>query len=246
MHRKSRIVFVIDDDDTDRRATELLLSEAGYESRLFASGDRFLQVIGGMPAGCILLDLRAPEVDGLVVLRRLRALGVTMPAILRSGDGNVALAVAAIKAGATDFILKTCRRETLLRALDDAFAATAARPRPPRSRGGRIERINSLTVREREVLLGLVHGRTNKLIAQDLGLSPRTIEIHRAKLMRRLGAKSLSDVLALAFAANLASPNASLATVSSASGSAIPSGEDFKPGTGSAMRRPSRRSQSSP
>jgi two-component system response regulator FixJ len=207
MRRKPRIIYVIDDDDTDSRVTERLLSEAGYESRPFASGDSFLQAIGGMPAGCILLDLGVPEVDGLAVLRRLRSLGVTMPAILRSGDGNIALAVAAIKAGATDFILKTCGRESLLRALDDAFAATAARTRSPRSRGGRLERINSLTVREREVLLGLVHGRTNKLIAQELGLSPRTIEIHRAKLMKRLGAKSLSDVLALAFAANLTGPN---------------------------------------
>ena len=213
MRRKPRIIYVIDDDDTTRCATERLLSEAGYESRLFASGEAFLKALGGMPAGCILLDLRAPEVDGLAVLQRLRALGVTMPAILRCGDGNVALAVAAIKAGATDFLLKTCGRETLFRALNDAFAATAVRPRPPRSRAGRLERINSLTVREREVLLGLVNGRTNKRIAQELGLSPRTIEIHRAKLMKRLGAKSLSDVLALAFAANLASPTASLTAV---------------------------------
>lgn len=137
MRRKTRIIYVIEDDDTDRCATEQLLSEAGYESRLFASGEAFLKALGGMPAGCILLDLRAPEVAVLAVLQRLRALGVTMPVIVRSGDGNVALAVAAIKAGATDFILKTCGRETLLRALDDALAATAARPRPLRSRGGR-------------------------------------------------------------------------------------------------------------
>lgn len=218
MGRKSRIIYVVDDDEVARRATGLLLSEAGYKSRLFASGEAFLKALGGMPAGCILLDLRAPEADGLTVLQKLRALGGTMPAILRSGDGNVALAVAAIKAGATDFMLKTCGRESLLKALDDAFAATASRTRPLRSRGGPLERINSLTVREREVLLGLVHGRTNKLIAQDLGLSPRTIEIHRAKLMKRLGAKSLSDVLALAFAANFTSPNAALATVRSVPG----------------------------
>jgi two-component system, LuxR family, response regulator FixJ len=213
MSRTPRIIYVIDDDETARSAAGLLLNEAGYESRLFGSGEAFLKVLGGMPAGCVLLNLRLQELEGLAVLQRLRALGVTMPVILRSGDDNVALAVAAIKAGATDFILKTCSREALLRALDDAFAATSARSRPPRSRDRRLERINSLTVREREVLLGLVHGRTNKLIAQDLGLSPRTIEIHRAKLMKRLGAKTLSDVLALAFAANLASPNAFLATV---------------------------------
>lgn len=224
MRRKPRIIYVVDDDEAARRATGLLLIEAGYESRLFASGEAFLKALGGMPAGCILLDLRAPEVDGLAVLPRLRALGVTMPVIVRSGEANIALAVAAMKAGATDFILNTCGRDTLLRALHDAFAATATRARPPRPRGGRLERINSLTVREREVLLGLVHGRTNKLIAQELGLSPRTIEIHRAKLMKRLGAKTLSDVLALAFAANLTSSTISLATVSTASGSAMPSG----------------------
>jgi two-component system response regulator FixJ len=218
MHRKPRLIYVVDDDETARRATGLLLSEAGYESRFFASGEAFLKALGGMPAGCILLDLRVPEITGLTVVQRLRALGVTMPVILRSTEGNVALAVAAMKAGATDFIVKSCARETFLRALDDAFAATATRVRPLRSRAGRLERINRLTVREREVLLGLVHGHTNKLIAQGLGLSPRTIEIHRAKLMKRLGAKSLSDVLAFAFAANLTSPNASGATAKLVSG----------------------------
>ena len=207
MRRKPRIIYVVDDDETARRTTELLLNEAGYEPRMFASGEAFLKALGGMPAGCILLDIRTPEVEGLAVLQRLRALGATMPAVVRSGDGNVRLAVAAIKAGATDFILKIWGREILLRALDDALATTAGRARRPVSRGGgRLERINSLTVREREVLLGLVRGCTNKSIAEELGLSPRTIEIHRAKLMKRLGAKSLSDVLALAFAANLASP----------------------------------------
>jgi len=151
--------------------------------------------------GCILLDIRMPGMDGLEVQEALRSKGVTLPVIIMTGHGDVSLAVQAMKAGAVDFIEKPFEKAVLISAIDQALdqlkRSAASRERSDEA----LVRLQALTPREREVLDGLAKGLPNKTIAYDLGISPRTVEIHRANLMSKLGARSLSEALRLAFAA---------------------------------------------
>ncbi len=200
---EQRLVHLIDDEDAVRRSASFLLKTSGYEVRAYASGVAFLKDARHPDSGCILLDIRMPEMDGLEVQRELNARGVALPVIVLTGHGDVATAVTAMKQGALDFLEKPFEKMLLLAALDRGFE------RLDRAGDAEIEgqeakvRIAALTPRERDVLRGLVAGNPNKMIAYDLGISPRTVEVHRANLMTKLEVGSLSEALRIAFAAGL-------------------------------------------
>ncbi|MDI1297183.1 MAG: response regulator FixJ [bacterium] len=196
-------IYVVDDDDAIRRSLGFLLKTSGYAVRSFGGGAEFLKDVAGLEPGCVLLDVRMPDIDGLEVQRELRARGVLLPVIIMTGHGDVGMAVAAMKAGATDFIEKPFEKAALLEAIDAACVQVAAH-KDAGVRGAEARaRLNILTDREREVLNGLVDGLPNKSIAYDLGISPRTVEIHRANLMQKLDVRSLSEALRIAFQAGL-------------------------------------------
>jgi len=198
-----RLVYLVDDDDAVRRSAGFMLKTSGFEVEAFASGVEFLKQVKQAEPGCILLDVRMPEMDGLEVQRELKAQGVTMPVIVLTGHGDVNVAVTAMKAGALDFIEKPFEKSVLLAALEEGFAQIE-RSDGSKTRAAEAEtRLKGLTGREHDVLLGLVKGHPNKTIAYDLGISPRTVEIYRANLMTKLGVQSLSEVLRIAFAAGL-------------------------------------------
>jgi two-component system response regulator FixJ len=200
-----KLVHLVDDDDPIRRSAGFMLKTAGLQVRTFPSGVELLKGASALEPGCILLDIRMPEMDGLQVQQELKNRGVALPVIIMTGHGDVNLAVQAMKAGAIDFIEKPFEKAVLLDALEQAFQRLQ-RSSEHRDRASAAEvRLQALSPREREVLDGLVQGLPNKTIAYDLGISPRTVEIHRANLMTKLGVKSLSEALRIAFAAQDAS-----------------------------------------
>lgn len=197
-----RLVHLVDDDDAVRRSAAFMLKTSGFQVESYESGVELLKAASSLLAGCILLDIRMPGMDGLEVQQKLQQLGVALPVIIMTGHGDITLAVQAMKAGAVDFIEKPFEKAVLLGAIDEGFArlerseATADKARDAATR------LQALTAREREVLDGLAKGLPNKTIAYDLGISPRTVEIHRANLMSKLGVRSLSEALRIAFAAD--------------------------------------------
>lgn len=203
-----RVIHIIDDDDGVRRSASFMLKTSGFAVCGWDTGVAFLKEVRHAETGCILLDVRMPGMDGLEVQQTLIARGVTMPVIVMTGHGDVTIAVSAMKAGAVDFIEKPFERDILLDAIGRAFARldSAADIQARASEADVV--LGVLTAREREVLDGLAQGFPNKTIAYDLGISPRTVEVHRANIMTKLGARSLSDALRLAFAAGLGGPKA--------------------------------------
>jgi two-component system, LuxR family, response regulator FixJ len=196
-----RVVHLVDDDEAIRRSVGFMLRTSGFHVRTYESGVELLKAAPNLEPGCILLDIRMPGVDGLEVQAALRDKGVTLPVIIMTGHGDVSLAVQAMKAGAVDFIEKPFEKALLLSAIEhgiDRLRRTAAN----RDQADEASvRLQALTPREREVLDGLAKGLPNKTIAYDLGISPRTVEIHRANLMTKLDVRSLSEALRIAFAA---------------------------------------------
>lgn len=198
------VIHVIDDDDAVRESIDFLLGTADLAVRTYASAGAFLEQ-GARAAGCIVTDVRMPVMNGLELVRRLNALGSTDPVIVLTGHADVPLAVEAMKAGVVDFIEKPFDDEVLLKAIRLALA----RPRPAagqtgpanEDRAAAAARLEGLSTREREVLDGLVAGRANKVIAFDLGISPRTVEVYRANVMTKTGANSLSELVRLAILA---------------------------------------------
>ncbi|MXP63494.1 response regulator transcription factor [Roseomonas sp. M0104] len=202
---EARIAYVVDDEEVVRRSLVLLLRSAGYTVRAFPSGEDFLSASAeGLPFGCVLLDLRMPDLDGLSVQRRIVAQGLDMPVIVVTAHGDVPMAVEAMKLGASDFIEKPYDGEALLQAAGHALARGAEARARSREAAEAAERVAALTVRELEVLQGLVTGKQNKEIARDLGLSPRTVEIHRANVMEKLAVRSLPEAVRIALSAGLA------------------------------------------
>jgi len=198
---KLRLVHLVDDDEAVRRSVGFMLKTSGFHVRSYESGIDLLKMATNLETGCILLDVRMPGMDGLEVQESLKDKGVTLPVIIMTGHGDVMLAVQAMKAGAIDFIEKPFEKAVLFSAIDQAFDrlrhSAAARERADQA----AVRLQILTSRERDVLEGLAKGLPNKTIAYDLGISPRTVEIHRANLMTKLEVKSLSEALRIAFAA---------------------------------------------
>lgn len=200
---EKRTIHLVDDEDSIRRSAGFMLRTSGYEVRTYASGVEFLKEARGVEPGCILLDVRMPQMDGLEVQAELNARGVAMPVIVLTGHGDINTAVAAMKQGAVDFIEKPFEKAVLLQAIEAAFQRLTHSAEIVSSEHDAQVRIAGLTARERDVLRGLVRGHPNKTIAYDLGISPRTVEVHRANVMSKLGVRSLSEALRIAFAAGL-------------------------------------------
>ena len=195
-------VHIIDDDEAVRRALEVLLRCRGIPAETHASGLAFLEMLGTRREdgiGCVVTDMRMPGVDGLELLQRLKALGFRRPVIVMTAHGDVSTAVVAMKAGAADFIEKPFPARDLLTMIETMLKSS----QPPAGEESAAARIASLSPREREVLDLLVVGKPNKQIARELGLSPRTVEAHRARLMERLGVGSLAEAVRLAVQAEL-------------------------------------------
>lgn len=189
------VVHVIDDDPAMRDSLAFLLDTAGLEARTYDSATAFLAAAQDVTAGCILTDVRMPEIDGLELVRRLKAANVDLPVVVMTGHADVPLAIAAMKLGVVDFIEKPFDDEALLGAIGSALRQGEERRQHGDDRRRIAERIGSLSPREADVLKGLVAGHANKVIAFDLGISPRTVEIYRANLMTKMQANSLSDLV---------------------------------------------------
>lgn len=208
MPDSARTVHIVDDDEAIRHSIGFMLRKAGHVVATYASGVAFLKTTTRETQGCVLLDVRMPEIDGLEVQARLAQQGIILPVIMLTGHGDVTLAVRAVKAGAIEFLEKPFERSTLLKAIDDALDQAGRNDRHHLLAAEAVVRLAALTARERDVLDGMVLGRPNKLIAFDLGIATRTVEVHRANLMEKLSAHSLSDVLRIAFTAGLGAPEA--------------------------------------
>lgn len=196
-----RMVHLVDDDEAIRRSVGFMLKTSGFQVRVYESGVEFLKSASSLEPGCVLLDIRMPGMDGLEVLAALRAKGVSLPVIIMTGHGDVSLAVQAMKAGALDFIEKPFEKAVLVSAIDHGVERLKRSAADVDGADEAAVKLQALTPREREVLDGLAKGLPNKTIAYDLGISPRTVEIHRANLMTKLGVRSLSEALRIAFAA---------------------------------------------
>ena len=201
MSSDAKLVHVVDDDAAVRRSVAFMLKTSGHQVEAHESGVDLLKNASRLGDGCILLDIRMPGMDGLEVQQALQEKGVALPVIIMTGHGDVGLAVKAMKAGAVDFIEKPFEKEALLSSLEEGFRRLSRKEATEDRQKDAEVRLQALTPRERDVLDGLSNGLPNKTIAYDLGISPRTVEIHRANLMSKLGVRSLSEALRVAFAA---------------------------------------------
>ena len=201
---ETRNAYVVDDDSAVRRSLALLLRSAGFAVQAFESGDRFLRAaVHGLPFGCVLLDIRMPGMDGLVLQQALLERGMRLPVVIVTAHADVPLAVQAMKAGACDFVEKPYTAEAILQAMEAALGRDREEHARVRERVEAAARVGALSPRERDVILGLVAGRPHKIIAHDLGLSPRTVEIHRANALAKLHASSLSGAVRITMIAGL-------------------------------------------
>ncbi len=209
------IVYVIDDDESVRCSLVILLLSARMQAQGYPDAITFLRALPGLDPnrGCVMTDVRMPGMDGIELLQELGERSIGLPVIVMTGHGDVGMAVRAMKAGAFDFIEKPFETPTVLAAVGAALHSTANQDRAQRAGSDHrltlavqaAERMASLSPRERDVLELLVEGKQNKTIAHELGLSPRTVEMHRARMMERLGAKSLSKAVRLAIWAEFGS-----------------------------------------
>jgi two-component system response regulator FixJ len=197
-----RIVHIVDDDIAVRRSLERLLDSAGLAVISYETPLDFLEAAPHLSGGCLLLDVRMPAMDGLEMQAHLRQAGIAIPTIVMTGQGDVHTAVRAMKAGAVDFIEKPFDDNILFRAIEAAFAR-GQRPDRSRDAAEAAQRIALLSPREHEVLDALVAGKPNKVIAGDLGISVRTVEVHRARMMERLGVRQFAEAIRLAVMATL-------------------------------------------
>jgi two-component system, LuxR family, response regulator FixJ len=196
-------VYVVDDDREVRRSLSFMLGTADLNSRPFGSGIDFLEALDDLKPGCVLLDIRMPEVDGFHVMAELARRRIEWPVIVMTGHGEVSVAVRAMKLGAVDFIEKPFEEAILLGSLDRAFTLLKDRGETAERKQMAEDRVKALTTREKEVLQGLMAGMPNKLLARELGISLRTVEMHRANMMDRLGVGSLAEALTLAVQAGV-------------------------------------------
>jgi two-component system response regulator FixJ len=194
-------IYVVDDDEAVRDSLHVMLEANGFAVAAFATGDAFIDHLPAEPFGCLLIDVRMPGRGGLEVQDELRTRHVPLPVIVMTGHGDVPLAVRAMKAGAVDFIEKPFSDELLLASIARALELGAQNREQETAAADAAARFALLTDRERQVLDGLVAGRPNKVIAYELSISPRTVEIHRARVMEKMRARSLSDLVRMALAA---------------------------------------------
>lgn len=195
------VVHIVDDDAAVRRSLALMLGSAGHATRTYESAEAFLAGSDAAAPGCAIIDIRMPGMDGLALQQELNARDVPIPVVIVTGHGDVALAVQAMKAGAVDFIEKPYAEADMLRAVEAALEREADERQQRAASETATARIATLTPRERDVLRLLVAGWPNKVIAHELGISPRTVEIHRANLMDKLACRSLAQAVRMALAA---------------------------------------------
>jgi two-component system response regulator FixJ len=189
------VVHIVDDEEAVRNSLAFLLSGAGFAVRVHESATAFLELAGQITNGCLITDLRMPDMDGVELLRRLRSADAMLPAIVITGHGDVQMAVEAMKSGAIDFIEKPFSDDVLIESIARAAGRAAERVQSDAALDLVLQRVASLSERERQVLRGVVAGQANKTIAHQLGISPRTVEVYRAGLMGKMQAKSLPDLV---------------------------------------------------
>jgi FixJ family two-component response regulator len=190
-------VYVVDDDDGMRRALTLLLNTVGYTTAEFASPREFLDKFTADAAGCLVLDIRMPGMSGLELQQHLNRMGSMLPVIFITGHGDVPMAVQAMKDGAFEFVQKPFRDQDVLDRINHALEVDKENRSTLALRADILKKVESLTPREKQVMDLVVDGAANKVIAIDLGLSERTVEIHRAKVMEKMGARSVAHLVKL-------------------------------------------------
>lgn len=190
------LVHVIDDDEAMRGSLAFLLTMSDVAARTYETPAAFLEVAAALTCGCIITDVRMPGMNGLELVRRVREMGVRLPVIVITGHGDVPLAVEAMKAGAAEFLEKPFADEVLLAAVREAL-------KPPTPGGALQSRLDQLSSRERQVLDRLVEGHNNKQIGRDLGISDRTVEIYRAKVMNKMEAETFAELVRMAMKAGI-------------------------------------------
>jgi two-component system response regulator FixJ len=195
---------LVDDDDAVRDSLSELLTIAGYPVVSFASGQEFLDRAPSLPPGCAIVDFQMPGLDGITVQRALADAHLNFPTIILTGHGDIPTAVSAMKAGVVDFVEKPVGKEAILASIAQALSRFAGKPDGDPGSAATAARLKLLSSREQEVLEGVVAGLSNKMIASRLSLSPRTVEIHRARLMDKMQAQNLSELIRLALAAGIA------------------------------------------
>jgi two-component system response regulator FixJ len=196
-------VYVIDDDEAMRDSLDFLLSAADFHVTLFESAHKFLDAISTIDFGCVVSDVRMPGIDGIELLKRLKASGNVFPVVIMTGHGDVPLAVEAMKLGAVDFLEKPFEDERIIGMIDVALRQAESNAQGEAMTHGIAARIASLSPRERQVMDGLIAGLSNKLIARDYDISPRTIEVYRANVMTKMQAGSLSELVRMAIRAGV-------------------------------------------
>jgi two-component system response regulator FixJ len=206
MDTRSAIVFIVEDDAPLGRFYQTALVAAGLNVRQLQSAQEFLQIYSPEQPGCLLLDVQLPDLSGLDLQRRLNQLGATIPVLFVSGHGNIAMAVQAMREGAFGFLEKPVTHQLLVQQVQEALALDAQLRAALRAQADTTERLRSLTVRERDVLARLMGGSSNKVIANELRLSQRTVELHRARIMKKMGSRSTAQLVRMAIDAGFASP----------------------------------------
>ena len=196
-------MHVIDDDEAVRDSLGFLLETADFTVAAYESATSFLEQLPGVQPGCVITDVRMPQMSGLELVNRLRSLGSTLPVIVITGHGDVPLAVEAMKAGVVDFIEKPFDEEAIFSAVRAALAGRTGDDGRDAERMAFAQRVAGLSTRERQVLGGLVAGQANKVIAGQLGISPRTVEVYRANVMTKMQAASLSELVRMALLAGV-------------------------------------------
>jgi two-component system response regulator FixJ len=197
------LVHVIDDDEAVRDSLQFLLQSHGIDVRTYDSAKAFLKNLSGLKAGCIITDVRMPEISGVELLGRLKELRVGMPVIVVTGHGDLPLAVEAMKLGAVDFLEKPFDDEVLLAAVKSALTNWQKKALEHAEKAELQQRLASLSAREQEVLQGLLAGSPNKIIAHELEISPRTVEVYRANVMTKMKAASLSELVRMGLLAGV-------------------------------------------
>lgn len=202
----SRVVHVVDDDTAVRRSLAMLLRSSGHQVETYGSAEALLQAAeasGGLDAGCIVLDVRMPGMDGLSLMEVLSRRDIRLPVVMVTGHGDIPLAVRAMRAGALDFVEKPYSEERILEAVGVALASAREADQQRLLAVQAQAKVGALSPREREVLAALVEGKANKVIGFELGISPRTVEVHRANLMEKLGVRSLPEAVRIGLAGGL-------------------------------------------
>ena len=209
MNTSDTVVHIVDDEEAVRNSLAFLLTSAGFAVRVHQSATDFLAVAPNVTNGCLITDLRMPDIDGLALLHRLKAAGAMLPAIMVTGHGDIQMAVEAMKNGAIDFIEKPFSDDVLIDSITRAVERAAEQTRSSAAIEQVKQRIATLSDRERQVLRGVVAGQPNKVIANELGISPRTVEVYRAGLMAKMQARSLPELVRMAMDIDLGDAAAS-------------------------------------